>query len=111
MNSTMLKSLVLAFALLFPTASSADWTGNQTIKELFVTNNAVVMKLNMHPSATGCSDNSYLTLEPDNNPLFKEKYAMLLAAKTSGKPVDVLILGCGTAQPLHPKVNYVRMMP
>jgi hypothetical protein len=104
----LIVAATLGACLIVPATSHAGWSGNQVIQELYVHANVVLVRLTSNPN-DGCASAQYLTLEPGSDPLFRERYSMLLAAKAAGKEVDVLVIGCGTAQPSHPKVSYVRI--
>ena len=108
----LVKFYTVGLCASIPMIANADWTGDQQIVELYVHRNVVVVKLTaMVTNLSSCADTSYLTLEPDPGSgfLFKEKYAMLLAARSSGQKVDVAVDGCGTLEPMHPKIVALRM--
>lgn len=87
---------------LYASVGMAQSTASGTTKatEVFVhtTNSGLYLRFEAMINPDGCTNTDFIFL-PLSDPMFDQFYALMLAAYTTGKPVEYWVDGCSTGRP------------
>ena len=88
-----LRLTLLFFLALTSSASAAGWSAQQPVTEFYIQGSEVLVKQAVVANPDSCSSASYYRLL-STHPIYKDIYALILAARVSGSPVYLYLAGC-----------------
>lgn len=89
----VIATLALALSAFAAQAGGVTQPGRLHNVQVWPAHNGVLLQHENMINPDGCGRSDHLLLRP-SDPFFKEMYAMLLAAHTAGKPVQIHVSGC-----------------